>query len=63
VKISSPDGSIGRDITLKKDLRPGLVFIPMAINNNNARQLMGLTQLGETDLPGWNGCRVKIERI
>jgi len=63
VKISSPDGSIERDITLKKDLRPGLVFIPMAINNNDARQLMGLTQLGEADSPGWNRCHVKIERI
>ncbi|MBW1775914.1 MAG: hypothetical protein JRJ82_24075 [Deltaproteobacteria bacterium] len=63
VKISSPDGSIERDITLKKDLRAGLVFIPMAINNNDARQLMGLTQLGEADSPGWNGCHVKIERI
>jgi anaerobic selenocysteine-containing dehydrogenase len=63
VKISSPDGSIERDITLKKDLRPGLIFIPMAINNNDARQLMGLTRLGEADSPGWNGCHVKIERI
>jgi formate dehydrogenase alpha subunit len=63
VKISSPDGNIERDITLKKDLRPGLVFIPMAINNNDARQLMGLTQLGETDSPGWNGCRVTLKKI
>ncbi len=61
VKISSPDGSIEREVTLKKDLRPGLVFIPMAINNNDARQLMGLTRLGEADSPGWNGCHVKIE--
>ena len=63
VRISSPNGSIEREVTLKKDLRPGLIFIPMAFHNNDARELMELTQLGETDLPGWNGCRVKIERI
>ncbi|MBU4425471.1 MAG: molybdopterin-dependent oxidoreductase, partial [Proteobacteria bacterium] len=63
VRISSPDGSIERDITLKKDVRPGLIFIPMAFHNNDARQLMGLTRLGEVDSPGWNGCHVKIERI
>ena len=63
IRISSPHGSIEREITLKRGLRPGCIFIPLAFHNNDARHLIGLTQLGETDSPGWNGCHVKIERI
>ena len=63
VKISSPYGSIVREMTLKKDLRPGLIFIPTAFHNNDVRQLIELTQLGEADSPGWKECQVKVEKI
>ena len=63
VRISSPHGSISRDVTMKKELRPGLVFIPMGFHNNDAIQLINLTQLGETDSPGWKECSVKIEKL
>ncbi len=63
VRISSLDGSIEREVTLKKDLRPGLIFIPMAFHNNNAMQLMELIQPGVGDSPGWNGCHVCVEKI
>ncbi|MBW2033503.1 MAG: hypothetical protein JRI94_07915, partial [Deltaproteobacteria bacterium] len=63
IRISSPHGSIEREITLKKGLGPRCIFIPLAFHNNDARHLIGLTQLGEADSPGWNGCHVKIERI
>jgi formate dehydrogenase alpha subunit len=63
VRISSPHGSISREVTMKKELRPGLVFIPIGFHNNDAMQLINLTQLGETDSPGWKECSVKIERL
>ena len=62
VRISSPCGSISREVTLKNDLRPGLIFIPMAFHNNDAMELIELTQLGKADSPGWKECRVKIEK-
>jgi formate dehydrogenase alpha subunit len=63
VKISSLYGSISREVAIKKDLRPGLIFIPMAFHNNDVRQLIELTQLGEADSPGWKECKVKVEKI
>jgi len=63
VRISSPYGSISREVILEKDLRQGLIFIPMAFNNNDAMQLIELTQLGKADSPGWKECNVKIEKV
>ncbi len=63
VRISSPYGQICRELMLKKGLRPGLIFIPMAFHNNDARQLIELTRLGLVDSPGWKECQVKLEKI
>jgi formate dehydrogenase alpha subunit len=63
VRISSAYGSIWRVITLNKGLKAGHVFIPMAFHENDARQLIALTQLGESDSPGWKGCRVSLEKM
>ena len=65
VRISSPYGSIYREVTLRKekDLSPGLLFIPVAGNNNDAMQLIGLTQLDAADSPGWETCDVMVERM
>ena len=63
VRTSSPYGSIVREVTIKKELRQGLVFIPLGFHNNDVMQLINLTQLGETDSPGWKECSVKIEKI
>jgi formate dehydrogenase alpha subunit len=63
VRISSPYGSIIREVMLKKDLRLGLIFIPIAFHNNDVRQLIELTQLGEVDSPRWKECQVKVEKL
>jgi formate dehydrogenase alpha subunit len=63
IKISSPYGFIVRGVTINKGLRPGLVFIPLGFHNNDAMQLINLTQLGDADSPGWKECSVKIEKI
>jgi formate dehydrogenase alpha subunit len=62
VSITSPCGSIIREVILRADLKPGLLFIPMAFHNNDAMNLIELMQLGEADSPGWKECRVKIEK-
>ena len=63
VQISSPYGSIMRGVTINKDLRSGLVFIPIGFHNNDVMHLINLAQLGEADSPGWKECSVKIEKI
>ncbi len=63
VKITSPHGTISREVALKKDLSPGIIFIPMAFQNNDARHLIELSQIGEMDSSGSKECFVKIERM
>jgi len=62
-RISSPHGSIEREVTLNKGLRPGCIFVPIAFHNNDVRHLMELTQLGEADSHGWNMSRVRVEKL
>jgi formate dehydrogenase alpha subunit len=61
-RISTPHGSIEREVMLNKGLRSGCIFIPVAFHNNDVRQLVELKQLGEADSPGWNMCRVRVEK-
>jgi formate dehydrogenase alpha subunit len=63
VRISSVHGSIEREVIFNKGLRPGCLFIPIAFHNNDSGHLIGLTQLGEADSPGWNMCRVRVEKF
>jgi len=62
VRISSVHGSILREAMLTKDLRSGLIFIPIAFHNNDAMNLIDLTELGKADLPGWKECDVRVEK-
>lgn len=63
VRISSPHGSLSREVVLNRDMRSGLVFIPMAFQYNEAGRLIELTQLGGADSPGWKEVKVKLEKI
>ena len=62
VRIISPYGPISREVVVNKGVRNGLLYIPTGFDNNDARKLLGLTLLGEPDSPGWNECRVKLEK-
>ncbi|MGD9039481.1 MAG: molybdopterin-dependent oxidoreductase [Desulfobacteraceae bacterium] len=62
VRVSSPQGSVSREITIKRSLRPGVIFIPTAFEENNARHLIKLTPLGTKGSPGWKLLNVNIER-
>jgi len=62
VRISSPFGSIVRQVKINRNLLPGIVFVPTGFHNNVAMQLVELAQLGEPGSPGLKECRVKIEK-
>lgn len=62
VRISSAHGSISREVSFKRNLKPGFIFVPMAFEGNNARQLIKMTPLGRDDSPGWKVAHVKIEK-
>jgi hypothetical protein len=47
---------------LKKDLSPGLIFIPLAFDNNDAMNLIDFTEMGQADSPGWKECDVRVEK-
>jgi formate dehydrogenase alpha subunit len=63
IKISSPHGTISREVALTEDLSPGIIFIPIAFQNNDARHLVELSQIGEMDSSGSKECFVKIEKM
>jgi predicted molibdopterin-dependent oxidoreductase YjgC len=63
VRVESEHGFMEREIKLEKGLGEGLIFIPVAFNANDAMNLIGLTRLGESDSPGWQGCQVKVTKL
>jgi predicted molibdopterin-dependent oxidoreductase YjgC len=63
VRISSEYGSITRRVIMQKDLPFGLIYVPLAFQGNGARQLVGLTQPGKEDSPGWMQVSVEVEKI
>ena len=62
VTISSPHGAISREVNFEKHLSPGLIFVPMAFQDNNAKELLGLTPVGIEDSPGWKVVPVTLEK-
>ncbi len=59
VRISSPSGSIAREVKVNRNLVQGLIFVPVAFHNNDALQLIELTRLNKA---GLKACQVKIEK-
>jgi len=63
IRISSSYGVIERGIKVKKEQKPGLIFIPRAFHDNDARNLLPLTSLEAINSPGLKEVSVKIEKI
>ncbi len=63
VKISSPYGTITREVKVVRDLRPGIIFVPMAVRENDAGNLLDLRPLNGSDSHGFKGVRVRLEKI
>jgi len=62
VKVSSQFGTVQRAIRLKKEIRPGELFVPMAVNGNDAMNLIDLRDLADPKSPGWKSVRVKLKK-
>ncbi len=62
VKVISQFGTVQRAITLKKEIHPREIFVPMAVNSNDAMNLIELTNLDDPDSPGWKTVRVRLEK-
>jgi formate dehydrogenase alpha subunit len=62
VNVTSPYGKLQSVIRLKDEIRPGELFIPMAINSNGAMNLINLTDLADPKSEGWKTVRVKLEK-
>ena len=41
---------------------PGQVFVPLAVNANDAMNLFDLTDLADPNATGWKTCAVKIKK-
>jgi formate dehydrogenase alpha subunit len=63
VKITSQYGKLQSVIRLKDEIRPGELFVPMAINSNDAMNLIDLTDLADPKSDGWKSVRVRLEKI
>ncbi len=63
VKVTSQFGKLQRVIRLRKEIRPGELFIPMAVNSNDAMNLIDLTDLTHPKSEGWKTVKVKLEKV
>jgi len=63
IKVTSQFGKLQSVIRLKKEIRPGELFIPMAMNSNAAMNLIDLTDLAHPNSEGWKTVRVKLEKV
>ncbi len=63
IKITSLYGELESSVRLRKEIRPGELFVPMAINSNDAMNLIDLTDLADPKSDGWKSVRVKLEKI
>ncbi len=63
IKITSQYGELESAVRLRKEIRPGELFVPMAINSNDAMNLIDLADLADPNSDGWKSVRVKLEKM
>ncbi|MBL7213349.1 MAG: hypothetical protein ISS61_13310 [Desulfobacteraceae bacterium] len=62
VRVVSPQGAVTRKVRLERNLRAGILFLPLAFGGNDARNLIPLIPLEGDGSPGWNVCQVRLEK-
>jgi anaerobic selenocysteine-containing dehydrogenase len=63
VQIKSRWGMIKRKIDRSPRMRSGQLFVPLAVNGNDAMNLIELADLSHPKSAGWKTCAVKIEKV
>ncbi len=62
VRLKSRWGMIKRKIGRSPRIAPGQLFVPLAVNANDAMNLIDLADLANPKSAGWKTCAVKIEK-
>jgi len=62
VKVFSEYGTITRKIKSATTVTKGQLFIPLALNANDAMNLVGLEALTAPESPGWKTVQVRLEK-
>jgi formate dehydrogenase alpha subunit len=62
VKIETRWGGVERKIDCSHRIAAGQLFVPLAVNANDAMNLIDLNDLAEPDARGWKTCAVKISK-
>ncbi len=62
VKIESRWGQIKRKIDCSNRIAAGRLFVPLAINGNDAMNLIDLKDLANPNTTGWKTCAVKVSK-
>jgi formate dehydrogenase alpha subunit len=63
VRIVSQHGVIQRAIRMEESVGPGQIFIPLAVNKNDAVNLINLSEPTASDFTGLKTCHVRLEKI
>jgi formate dehydrogenase alpha subunit len=62
VKIETRWGAIKRQIDCSHRISAGQLFVPLAVNANDAMNLIDLKDLADPNTNGWKTCAVKISK-
>jgi predicted molibdopterin-dependent oxidoreductase YjgC len=63
VAVVSKYGGIEREIRIEEGVGRGQIYIPLAVNGNDAMNLIGLSDLTEPESSGLKMCRVKLTKV
>jgi formate dehydrogenase alpha subunit len=62
VQVESRWGTIKRKLGCSNRVGPGQLFVPLAVNANDAMNLVDLSDLADPKSTGWKTCAVKIKK-
>jgi formate dehydrogenase alpha subunit len=63
VQIESRWGVIKRKLGCSNRIGPGQLFVPLAVNANDAMNLIDLSDLADPNSAGWKTCAVKLKKV
>ena len=63
VQVESRWGAIKRKLGCSKRVGPGQLFVPLAVNANDAMNLIDLSDLADPKSTGWKTCAVRVKKV
>ena len=63
VRVESRWGAIERKMGCSNRMGPGQLFVPLAVNANDAMNLIDLSDLADPNSAGWKTCAVRIKKV